>query len=102
MPCYDGRENERQVPVTDEDRARLFQTWNHNSPVAELLCWTLTNMEGPTKVKFLQANPKLAVWWAQHQERDRKKAQSERDAAQKKAHNSGLERQIRSLQRQLK
>ena len=100
MPCYDSRNDPAYVAT--EAREQALRDSTHNSPVAELLCWTISHMELPTRAKFLTANPTLARWWREHQERDRKKAEKERDAAQKKAHNSGLERQIRALQRQLK
>lgn len=77
MPCYDGRENERQVLVTDEHRARLAAEWTHNSPVAELLCGLMTHMEPYGNVQFqsyLHNNPELRRWWRQHQERDRRRA----------------------------
>lgn len=73
MPCYDGRENERQVLVNDVDRERLRKEWRHNSPVAELLCYLLKNSPA-ARNEHCQNNPKLAKWWAEHQERDRRKA----------------------------
>lgn len=69
MPCYDGRENERQVLVSDEHQAKLRNEWTHNSPVAELLCYLLKNSPS-ARNEHCHNNPKLAKWWADHQMRD--------------------------------
>ena len=100
MPCYDGGDHERQVPVTDEDKRRLFKEWHHNSPVAELLCWTMKSMDLNARATLLTANSKLACWWSDHQERDKSKAQKERE--HKAAHNKKIRKQISDLQAQLK
>jgi hypothetical protein len=100
MPCYDSRDNERQVPVTDEDQRRLFKEWHHNSPVAELLCWTLTNMALGYRQGFLRGNPKLAHWWKDHQERDKSREQKAKE--QKEKEQFVIRAQIKMLQAKLK
>ena len=76
MPCYDGRENERQVLVSDEHQAKLRTEWTHNSPVAELLCTVMKQLEREGDAPYTLAsrycrnNPKLAKWWSDHQKRD--------------------------------
>lgn len=73
MPCYDGRENERQVLVSDEHQAKLRNEWTHNSPVAELLC-AVMKQAGPTRRgDFCEDIPGLAQWWREHQARDAKR-----------------------------
>lgn len=74
MPCYDGRENERQVNVTDEHEGRLRREWMHNSPIAELLCSVMKKLTVEQRAPLLVADPKLAHWWRDHQERDKAKA----------------------------
>lgn len=70
MPCYDGRENERQVDVDYEDRARLRKEWTHNSPVAELLCTALKNLPLNQRRNLFEIDQRLAVWWSEHKRRD--------------------------------
>lgn len=70
MPCYDGRENERQVDVDYEDRARLRKEWEHNSPVAELLCSVLKRLPVMVRGGLINETPALGVWWEEHQKRD--------------------------------
>uniref|UniRef100_A0AAU6VZQ8 Uncharacterized protein n=3 Tax=unclassified bacterial viruses TaxID=12333 RepID=A0AAU6VZQ8_9VIRU len=100
MPCYDSRDHERQVPTDEEDRRRLFKEWHHNSPVAELLCWTMKSVDLKQREVLLMANPKLGHWWRDHQERDKSKAQKERE--RNAANNKKIRKQIRDLQAQLK
>lgn len=76
MPCYDGRENERQVLVDYEDREKLRREWFHNSPIAELLCSVMKEVPPFVRDSLLLDNTKLAHWWHDHKERDRKKAAS--------------------------
>ena len=71
MPCYDGRENERQVLVNDVDRERLRKAWRHNSDVAELLC---TVLKGTPKATLAKMPREVQMWWKEHQERDAKRA----------------------------
>lgn len=74
MPCFDGRDNERQVAVDYEDRERLREEWTHNSPVAELLCSVLHALSLTGQAHgLLHRDPKLAKWWRDHQARDRRK-----------------------------
>jgi len=68
MPCYDERDEPSFV------RAEAQREWRHNSPVAELLCWSLVHMSEREQHRLLQMNPALAQWWAEHQERDKRKA----------------------------
>lgn len=70
MPCYDGRENERQILCTYEHEARIRKDCRHNSDVAELLCWTLTNTPAAQRTQLLTENRSLRIWWKEHQERD--------------------------------
>lgn len=94
MPCYDGRENERQVTVTYEHEGRLRKEWMHNSPIAELLCTAMSNLQGVQRDALIRKDPKLGHWWNDHQERDRKKAASEKDKADK----DKVRKEIRRLQ----
>lgn len=71
MPCYDGRENERQVLVTYEHEARIRKDCRHNSDVAELLCALLRQMPLRERGLHLAFNIPLATWWREHQARDR-------------------------------
>lgn len=75
MPCYDPRDSS-PAAIRSEARGEFAKEFTHNSPVAELLCWTLTHMVEETRAKFLAANPQLAYWWDQHQARDAAKEQS--------------------------
>ncbi|MNN33901.1 hypothetical protein D3C81_1476790 [compost metagenome] len=78
MPCYDGRENERQILCTYEHEARIRKDCRHNSEVAEILCWTLTNMTHGERATLLYNNRTLRIWWAEHQERDAAKRAKKR------------------------
>lgn len=90
MPCYDSRNEPDYV------RSEALKEFNHNSPVAELLCWALTNMSQPYRQGFLRNNPKLGHWWRDHQERDKKKA------AEKKAREEREQKRIREQIKELK
>jgi len=70
MPCYDGRENERQVLCTYEHEDRIRKDCRHNSDVAELLCWTLKNMNSNERATLLYNNRSLRLWNREHEERD--------------------------------
>lgn len=74
MPCYDSRSDPDYVR---EDARREFR---HNSDVAELLCFVLSHPMSVVQA-CLNNNPALAKWWAEHAERDRKKAVDERQAS---------------------
>lgn len=74
MPCYDGRENERQVNVTYEHEGRLRKEWMHNSPIAELLCTVMKNLTLVERIHLIGKDPKLGFWWSDHQARDAAKA----------------------------
>lgn len=76
MPCYDERNSPSYV--REETRQAALEEYRHNSPVAELLCWTLKSMEQETRVKFLAHNKDLATWWGEHRTRDAEKAIEER------------------------
>lgn len=75
MPCYDGRENERQVLCTYEHEARIRADCRHNSDVAELLCGVMKQLAlHGQDTNMLVNNRSLRIWWAEHQKRDAKKA----------------------------
>jgi hypothetical protein len=78
MPCYDGRENERQILCTYEHEDRIRKDCRHNSDVAELLCWALKNMDGVERFELLTENRSLRIWWQEHQERDAAKRAKQR------------------------
>ena len=61
MPCYDHRDSpEYQV-------AEARQNFRHNSDVAEMLCYVLSNIN-PVHIATMPEN--IQVWWKEHQERD--------------------------------
>ncbi|AUV61799.1 hypothetical protein FDJ28_gp53 [Pseudomonas phage Bjorn] len=72
MPCYDPRDTDPELARRDgyESAKREF---THNSPVAELLCYLLTN--SPAARTHAATNPALGRWWRDHQARDAKRKQ---------------------------
>lgn len=96
MPCYDGRENERQVNVTYEHEGRLRKEWMHNSPIAELLCYVMRNLNHAQSVDLRAGNSKLGHWWNDHQVRDAKLATEKVNA--EKARKARINREIKRLQ----
>lgn len=68
MPCHDSRDDPSNVWADAKADAR------HNSDVAELLCSVCKWMESCGSPMA----PKLAVWWREHKDRDRKKAEQEK------------------------
>ena len=97
MPCYDSRSDPSYV--REEAVAEARKSFLHNSPVAELLCYVLTNTVPSKRAPLLAANSKLAHWWADHQERDRKVA-ADKVAAEKKR-KADIRSQIKKMQDQL-
>jgi hypothetical protein len=67
MPCYDAGY------AADHARDRERE-WQHNSPVAELLCGVMSKMDNRELAMYAPKGSKLWHWWQDHQERDRKKA----------------------------
>lgn len=101
MPCYDARDHDTGA-AREEGREQARRDAVHNSVPAELLCWTMQNMDLSDRASLLSANKELAKWWRDHQERDRLKAIREREAREKKQHNEAIDRQIKALQRKRK
>lgn len=78
MPCYDHRNDPSYIRAElQEDTKRQVEkarvSFLHNSPVAELLCFTLSNLDEATRRELINGEPKLGYWWRDHQERDRKR-----------------------------
>lgn len=78
MPCYD----ERNSPgyVVEEVR----KDCRHNSDVAELLCYVLSDLPQGILAGLTRQKPELHVWWQEHQRRDAAKKASE-DRAKREA-----------------
>lgn len=75
MPCY-------TEPDPEGDYHRMQENFRHNSDIAEMLCTTLARYK---KIRpnfsfcaLMMDNPEIAKWWEEHKERDRKKAESEK------------------------
>lgn len=70
MPCYDDRSH------PDNVKAAAMAEFRHNSDVAEMLCYVLTNLEKVYGVNgVVEMLPvATAVWWDEHKERDKHKA----------------------------
>lgn len=101
MPCYDERNDPSYIRAElQEDTRRKVEearvSFLHNSPVAELLCFVMTNTVPSKRAPLLAANSKLACWWRDHQERDRKVA-TDKVAAEKKRKDK-INREIKRLQ----
>lgn len=94
MPCYDSRSDPSYV--REEAVAEARKSFLHNSPVAELLCYVLTNTVPSKRAPLLAANSKLACWWKDHQERDAKVA-AEKVTAEKNR-KARINREIKRLQ----
>ena len=79
MPCYDPPLTQAEINEQERQRvARELEKFNHNSPVAEMLCHVLGELETaeePVKLHELPAN--ILKWWEEHKERDRKKARAQ-------------------------
>ena len=67
MPCYDDRNSPSEV------RAETQKDFRHNSPVAEMLCFVLTNID---KADIATMPEEIQVWWKEHQIRDANKEKS--------------------------
>lgn len=79
MPCYDHRNDPSYIrEELREDTKRQVEaarkSFLHNSPVAELLCSVMKEVPPFVRESLILDNTKLAHWWHDHQERDRKKA----------------------------
>lgn len=103
MPCYDSRDDEpyRSAQVVEEAR----REFTHNSPVAELLCTVMKHLQNEHSrgyVSVLANHPEVSKWWADHQERDRRKAIANKARAEKKQHNDAIDREIAALQKKRK
>lgn len=86
MPCYDHRNDPSYIrEELREDTKRQVEaarkSFLHNSPVAELLCYTMKNLSLANRMALLDGNTKLRCWWNDHQERDRKEAASAKPKA---------------------
>lgn len=92
MPCHDPR-NEPSY-VAEEVR----RDCRHNSDVAELLCYILTNYQSVRNVAAV--HQPLAQWWSEHQERDRRKAKAAREREEREQ--ASIREQIAILQKKLK
>jgi hypothetical protein len=60
MPCYDSRNEPDYV------RREAREDFRHNSDVAEMLCWILTNY-GDSGIEL---TPDIKQWWEEHKSRD--------------------------------
>lgn len=67
MPCYDGMGSGPTWGDIDLAVKRAMAERRHNSDLAEMLCWVMSNNVG------LMTYPELDKWWAEHQARDRLK-----------------------------
>lgn len=94
MPCYDSRND----PAYIREEAR--EAFTHNSPVADLLCFTMKHVASQTRAALIEANPKLAKWWSDHQERDRKVAKEQKELEAREQ--AAIRSQIAALQKKLK
>lgn len=91
MPCFDPRDDDPAGVAVEEAR----EEWNHNSPVAELLCYVMTVVT--TMGAFLQDdiedNPELSLWWDDHQSRDASKNREELEALEAELEANRLQQQ---------
>lgn len=99
MPCYDSRDND-----VGESLRVAAKEWHHNSPVAELLCGVLSNLPASMVSDAVRRDPKLGHWWADHQERDRRRAaqaaaRKVRDEQNRMIKISQLEGELRKLKK---
>lgn len=65
MPCYDSRNAPEYV------RAEALAEFTHNSPVAEMLCSVMREIEAGAAPTI---SPQLAQWWVAHKRRDSAKS----------------------------
>ena len=72
MPCY-------EPPPGREDYYRDFE---HNSPVAEMLCFVLRYHEAHGR-KVSEFTPAIQRWWAEHRLRDSERLKREEADAEK-------------------
>lgn len=105
MPCYDHRDDPSYIRAElQEDTRRKVEearvSFLHNSPVAELLCFVMTNTPPSKRGPLLIANSKLACWWRDHQVRDRKVANEKADKERKRV--ASVKAQIKKLEDSLK
>src|SRR5687768_16145620 len=96
MPCYDGRETSGYSGGYDDGKSFQKREGRHNSDVAELLCMVMRSVPGNVASNLLR-DKKLATWWEEHQERDRKKAEQERKEREEKTRRTAFERELKKL-----
>lgn len=65
MPCYD--------PMSDSSYkvAEARMEWMHNSPVAEMLCSVMKEIEAERLLEIV--SPDVRAWWEDHKKRDANK-----------------------------
>ena len=66
MPCYDGGYGDS---LKEE---KLLKEFEHNSPVAEILCDVCLQMTD-AGLDPGNVSEKLRVWWEEHKKRDKNK-----------------------------
>lgn len=62
MPCYDSRSEPEYV------LAEARKKWMHNSPVAEMLCSVMKEIEAERLLEIVP--PEVRAWWEEHKKRD--------------------------------
>lgn len=72
MPCYDARDNSDSA-VESRIRTKLINEFQHNSPVAEMLCAVMKILHPQDRPRVAGMVPGLESWWKEHQIRDAKK-----------------------------
>ena len=70
MPCYDDRSSAGYA--IEEARARF----RHNSDVAQMLCKVMETIHPEDIIELGKRIPDLAVWWKEHQARDKARGNS--------------------------
>lgn len=66
MPCYDSRSEPKNV------LADARKEWMHNSPVAEMLCSVMKEIEAGRLLEIV--TPDVRAWWEDHKKRDTARA----------------------------
>lgn len=72
MPCYDARDDSAPA-VESRIRNKLLVDFQHNSPVAEMLCAVMKILHPDDRPRVAATVPGLDSWWKQHQARDKAK-----------------------------
>lgn len=80
MPCYDNRNEPEEVAASTRRECR------HNSDVAELLCYVLTQLQSVQIANLCKRNTDLRSWWREHKARDEQiKEAADLEARERKA-----------------